>query len=275
VGRKNSASTRCGVYYLDQLGQASISDWKTVLDMNQAVMAESLGIIPARGGSKGIPRKNIASFLGKPLICWSIEVALASQYIDRVIVSTDDPEIAEIAITAGAEVPFLRPPELSTDLVMDYPVVRHCLDYVRHSEDYAPDLVVQLRPTSPLRTPELVDDAIERLLKTESAESLRVVCESPANPYKMWTIRGALMEPLIQTQIFEQFNQPRQSLPTTYWQIGTLDVVRTETVLKKESLSGDQIMPYVVDQSWICDIDDADSLEWAEHVCRRHGMGET
>ena len=133
-------------------------------------------IIPARGGSKSIPRKNIISFLGKPLIYWSIVVAIKSKLIDRVIVSTDDKEIAEIAKKFGAEIPFMRPKHLGGDLVLDYPVIRHCLDYLSESEGYQPDIVVQLRPTSPLRPDGLVDEGISKLISNPAADSLRVVC---------------------------------------------------------------------------------------------------
>lgn len=236
-------------------------------------MAEVLGIIPARGGSKSIPRKNICSFLGKPLISWSIEVAKAASRIDRVVVSTDDEEIASIALRAGAEVPFIRPTNLGSDHVTDYPVIRHCIDFLSKEQNYNPELVVQFRPTSPLRTAELVDDAISKMVENRLADSLRVVCESPANPYKMWRIKDEFLEPLIRTDIHEQFNQPRQALPITYWQIGTLDVIRTTTILGKRSLSGEKIIPYVVDPSWICDIDDQNSLARGEYACQHKGMG--
>lgn len=235
-------------------------------------MGQILAVIPARGGSKGIPGKNIIPFLGKPLIYWSIEVAQASQWIDRVVVTTDDAEISQIAQYYGAEVPFLRPRKLSTDFVADYPVIRHCLDFLLEEEDYSPSLVVQLRPTSPLRTPELVDDAIQVMLRTKDADSLRVVCESPLTPFKMWRISNEYLEPLVDTDIYEPFNQARQSLPKTYWQIGTIDVINTSTIYTKESLSGEKIVPYVVDQSWISDIDDHESLRKAELACVAKGL---
>ena len=236
-------------------------------------MEKILAIVPARGGSKGIPYKNITPFLGKPLICWTVDVALASLLIDRVVVSTDNQEISRTARLAGAEVPFVRPARLSTDSATDYPVIRHCLDFLLETEGFVPEFVVQLRPTSPLRTPELVDSAIEALRQNSEADSLRVVCESPLTPFKMWQMEGEFLCPVVPSDMREPFNQARQSLPTIFWQIGTLDIIRTTTIYEKESLSGEKILPYVVDPSWISDIDDFESLHRAEIACLQKGMG--
>ncbi len=147
---------------------------------------EVLAIIPARGGSKGIPRKNIRDFAGYPLIAYSIHAALTSKYVTRTIVSTDDIEIAEVAKQFGAEVPFLRPAEFADDLSLDLPVFRHALETLQKNEGYKPDLVVQLRPTSPIRPVNLVDSAIEAILNNPHADSVRGVVPSGQNPHKMW-----------------------------------------------------------------------------------------
>src|SRR5512138_4044098 len=112
-------------------------------------MTETLALIPARGGSKGIPRKNIRNFAGYPLIAWSIAAAKQSSCVRRVIVSTDDPEIAAVAREHGAETPFLRPAELAQDNTTDLPVFEHALAWLEEKEAYRPDIVIQLRPTSP------------------------------------------------------------------------------------------------------------------------------
>src|SRR5437867_12897651 len=125
---------------------------------------EILALIPARGGSKGIPRKNIKVVAGKPLIAYSIEQALASRFITRTIVSTDDPEIAKVARDFGADVPFMRPSEFAQDLSPDIEVFRHALESLRKSERYVCELVVHLRPTGPVRRVELIDRAIETML---------------------------------------------------------------------------------------------------------------
>ena len=235
---------------------------------------EVVAVIPARGGSKTMPRKNVAPFLGKPLIYWSIIAALRSHQVTRVIVSTDDEEIAQVAAMHGAEVPFRRPMKLAGDLVVDFPVIQHALDVLRETEGYSPDFVVQLRPTSPLRPGGLIDEGISKLRQCPHADSLRVVCTPFNNPYKMWRLAGHFMEPLIDSGIPEQVNQPRQVLPQVYWQIGTLDVIRSSTIIDKQSLIGDRVLPMIIDSGLAADIDDEKSLAVAEDACRSVGFGE-
>ncbi|MBI1855503.1 MAG: acylneuraminate cytidylyltransferase family protein, partial [Chloroflexi bacterium] len=127
-------------------------------------MTEILALIPARGGSKGIPRKNIRSFAGYPLIAWSIAAAKQSGLVTRIIVSTDDDEIAAVAREWGAETPFMRPTELAQDKTLDLPVFEHALKWLAENENYKPDVLIQLRPTSPIRPRDLVDDAVRILL---------------------------------------------------------------------------------------------------------------
>jgi N-acylneuraminate cytidylyltransferase len=190
---------------------------------------EVLAIVPARGGSKGLPNKNILPLLGHPLIAYSIQAAKESSLVSRVLVSTDSPVIAEVSKKYGADVPFIRPSELAADLSRDLEVFQHALQWLDKNEGYKPDLVIQLRPTSPVRPKGLLDDAITRLNKSD-ADSLRIVTASPITPYKMWFVDNetSIMRPLLSLDgVAEPFNEPRQSLPKTYWQIGTLDVIRT------------------------------------------------
>ena len=114
-------------------------------------MTEIMALIPARGGSKGIPRKNIRNFNGFPLIAWSIAAGLQAESVTRTIVSTDDAEIAEVARQWGADTPFLRPAEFAQDKTTDLPVYQHALQWLAENENYKPDVVIQLRPTSPIR----------------------------------------------------------------------------------------------------------------------------
>jgi CMP-N,N'-diacetyllegionaminic acid synthase len=137
-----------------------------------------LSIIPARGGSKGIPRKNVKLIAGKPLIAWTIETALALQAIDRVLVSTDDVEITETARQWGADVPFLRPEPLSSDTAKSIDVVLHALDWLKNKENYSPDFVLLLQPTSPFRSVLDIQAAIE-LQKEKGADAVVGVCELP------------------------------------------------------------------------------------------------
>lgn len=240
-------------------------------------MTEILAVITARGGSKGLLRKNIVPFLGRPLIDWSVRTALESACITRVIVTTDDPQIAETGRNAGAETPFLRPTELAQDDTRDLPVFRHALSWLDGNEGYRPDLVVHLRPTSPLRPAGLIDEGVQRVLANPNADSLRAVCLPANNPFKMWLLddKPPYMSALMKTDIEEPYNQPRQALPVAYWQIGVLDVIRPATILEKNSMTGAHILPLIVDPALAVDIDDSASLARAEVACQAAGMGET
>ena len=180
-------------------------------------MTEILALIPARGGSKGIPRKNIRSFAGHPLIAWSIAAAKQSERVRRVIVSTDDEEIASVSRELGAETPFLRPAELAQDKTTDLPVFEHALEWLEENEGYHPEIMVQLRPTSPIRPKGLLDHAIRILLEHEDADCVRGVVPAGQNPFKMWRFDGAEkpMKPLLEVEgIPEPYNAPRQILPS-------------------------------------------------------------
>ncbi len=226
-----------------------------------------LALIPARGGSKSIPHKNIRPLAGFPLIAYSIAAARQSKLVTRIIVSTDDHEIASIARGYGAEAPFLRPSEFAQDNTLDFPVFNHALSWLREHEDYQPDILVQLRPTSPLRPPDCVDQAIQILQDHPDADSVRGVIPSGQNPFKMWQITDlGRMTPLLDLPgVPEPFNAPRQALPQTYWQTGHIDAIRLYTILQKGSLSGDTIYPLQIDPRYAVDIDtlrDWQRAEW-------------
>jgi CMP-N,N'-diacetyllegionaminic acid synthase len=231
---------------------------------------EVLALITARGGSKGIPRKNIIPFLGKPLINWSIYDASHAESVSRVVVTTDDSEIANVARAAGAEVPFLRPPELADDDTLDLPVFQHALTWLKNNEQYSPDLVIHLRPTTPLRSVGLIEAGVDLLANDRDADSVRAVCLPANNPYKMWRLKNGEISPLIQSEIPEAYNQPRQKLPVSYWQTGTLDITRPSTIFEKNSMTGDKILPLIIDRGLAIDIDDELSLEQAERVMQRY-----
>lgn len=231
-------------------------------------MKEILAIIPARGGSKGLPNKNILPLLGHPLIAYSVKAALDSKLITRVIVSTDSEAIATVAAQYGAEIAFMRPAEFAQDLSTDLDVFEHALNWFDTNQNYKPDLVVQLRPTSPIRKAQLIDDCITKLINSD-ADSLRIITPSPITPYKMWRIEDESlpMIPLLSIAgTDEPYNEPRQRLPQTYWQIGTLDVIRPEVILNKKSMSGKVIMPHIVGNEWAIDIDDMSSFVKAADV---------
>ncbi len=226
---------------------------------------EVLAIIPARGGSKGLPGKNIKPLCGHPLLAYSILAAQKSKYITRIVVNTDDPEIAAVAKHYGAEVPFIRPADLAADTSTDLSVFQHAIAWHHNEEQYRPDYIIQLRPTSPLRKADWIDTAISLLHQSE-ADSLRVVTPAPITPYKMWRISDTEkpMQPLLQIDgIDEPYNMPRQSLPQIFWQIGTLDVIRT-AIIENGSMSGKNILPFIVDAAYAADIDDLHSFIEAE-----------
>lgn len=229
-------------------------------------MTETLALIPARGGSKGIPRKNIKDFAGFPLIAWSIAAAKRSQLVTRVIVSTDDEEIAAVAREYGAETPFLRPAELAQDKTTDLPVFEHALKWLEDIEGYKPEVVIQLRPTSPIRPLNCVDDAVRILLAHPEADCVRGVVPAGQNPFKMWRFNGAdqPLKPLLEVEgIAEPYNAPRQILPPVYWQTGHIDAIRTSTITRKHSLTGEVIFPLVIDAKFTVDIDTPP--DWAKY----------
>jgi CMP-N,N'-diacetyllegionaminic acid synthase len=229
---------------------------------------EVLAIVPARGGSKGLPNKNILPLSGHPLIAYSIKAGLDAQLVTRVLVSTDSETIASVSRSYGAEVPFLRPAELAGDLSRDLEVFQHALHWLDEHEGYRPDLVIQLRPTSPVRPAGLIDEAIRKLSDSD-ADSLRIVTPSPITPYKMWFAddENDIMRPLLTlNDIPEPFNEPRQNLPQTYWQIGTLDVIRPQVITEQNSMSGKRILPFIVGNELAVDIDDIQSFRKAEDV---------
>jgi N-acylneuraminate cytidylyltransferase len=226
-----------------------------------------LALVPARGGSKGLPRKNVMPLGGHPLIAWSVAAGAQAETVHRVVCSTDDHEIAEVAARYGAEVPFVRPAQLAADDSLDLPVFQHALAWLEREQGWRADVVVQLRPTSPLRFPGQVDAAVRLLLDMPEATGVRTVIPAPANPYKMWLLpepgREPFLQPLLAVAGFDEpFNMPRQKLPQAYWQTGTIDVVRAD-VIREGRMSGDRLLPMVIDPRQAVDIDGAADLEAA------------
>ena len=235
---------------------------------------EILALIPARGGSKGIPRKNLLILAGKPLVAYSIEQALASRYITRTIVSTDDGEIADVARSHDADVPFMRPAQLAQDLSPDIDVFRHALEWLRDREGYCCDLVVHLRPTAPVRRVALIDKAIETMLAHPDADSLRSVSWPERTPYKMWRIVDGRLEPLLQIAgIAEPHSQPRQQLPEVYWQNGYVDIVRPHVVLELGMMAGHRVVPFIVHEP-VPGVDHLNDIPGIEAALSALGRGE-
>ena len=230
-------------------------------------MVEVLALVPARGGSKGLPGKNIRPFAGHPLIAYSIAAGLQATLVDRVICSTDSEEIAEVAREYGSEVPFMRPTELAQDDSPDIDFFKHAIVELAKS-GYRPDIIVQLRPSDPIRRTGLVDDGVRLLIDNPAADSVRSITEPGYSPYKMWTVNDSgTLDPLLTVPgVAEPFNLPRQELPEVWWHIGVLDIVRTDVVTQTNSLSGKTILPIKVDRAASADIDTLDDFERAAKV---------
>jgi CMP-N,N'-diacetyllegionaminic acid synthase len=230
-----------------------------------------LAIIPARGGSKGIKDKNIKRLSGAPLLSYSIEAAVRSQIITKIICSTDSKDIANVAKKFGAEVPFFRPKEISQDTSTDIEYCLHAIEWLQENESYTPDLIIQLRPTSPLRTIKMIEDAIMIMINNSSYDSLRAISEPDHTPYKMWKLleKNKMEQLLYLKDIIEPYNMNRQLLPKTYAQTGSIDITRTRTITEQNSMTGRNIYPYIIDEKYFIDIDTIESLELAELRMKR------
>jgi N-acylneuraminate cytidylyltransferase len=218
-------------------------------------------VIPARGGSKSIPKKNIQKLAGRPLISYSIEYSLKSDLVSATIVSTDSNDISAIASDEGAEVPFLRPAELATDESVDYEFMRHALEFFE-AEGRFYDVYVLLRPTSPLRPPGLIERAMDLLKANPSATSVRSVTTVKEHPFRMWTVGPSGEMHGFVRDVREPYNMPRQALPTLYFQTGDIELVRRDT-LKSGSVSGDNVCALVINHDEMVDIDSWQDLEKA------------
>jgi phosphoglycerate dehydrogenase-like enzyme/CMP-N-acetylneuraminic acid synthetase len=231
-----------------------------------------LALIIARGGSKGVPRKNIRLLAGKPLIAYPIDEAKKSKYINRVVLTTDDLEIAEIGRQCGAETPFMRPAELAQDATTELPVVQHALNWLRQNENYIPDIVIRLVPTSPLSTAEFIDKGIEIMLQNPDADSVRSVTESPKHPLKCWHLADGKLTPFIPKEIYgfdEPYIMPRQKLPKAFMNNGAVDVLRPSVILEKNSWLGEKIYGFEMPAKNSINIDNEDDFADAEKILNR------
>ena len=234
---------------------------------------EALAIIPARGGSKGVPKKNITPLCGKPLIAWTIEAAQNAKLLSRFIVSTDNREIATIARKYGAEVPFLRPQKISRDTSTDIEFIVHALDFLKKHEDYEPDLLMRLAPTLPFRTAEHIDEGIRTITDDPEVDSVRAITDAPHHPYKVWKISAnkRRIEPLVPrfvTRTEHPYDEPRQTMIRAYMH-GIVDVTRTATVRKYGTVAGKKIGYFFVPQQAFIDIDTYADFELAEYYMRK------
>lgn len=224
-----------------------------------------VAIIPARGGSKGLPRKNIKIFNGKPLIFWTIDAAIKSKFIDKVIVSTDDVEIAQISLSFGAEVPGLRPLDLSKDDTPTLPVIQFVLRKLFHDQNYIPDLIVLLQATSPLRSNFIIDEAIQCFLNSPAADSLVSCVKIPHNynPESLMFLNEYNFLEYVTDSNNIKFS--RQEKNTYIARNGAAIYITTPKIIN-DGILGGNILPYFMKSSDSIDIDTEDDFLIAEAV---------
>ena len=224
-----------------------------------------LAIIPARSGSKGVPEKNIKLIGGIPLFAYSIIIAKMTPNVDRIIVSTDSEEYAEIARKFGAEIPFLRPIQISGDKSTDFELFSHALNWFKQNENYTPEDILHLRPTTPLREPLIIENAIKLFLENKkTASSLRSGHLAPESPFK-WFLKDSknYYKGLKEGLTPDEINQPRQSFPSVYVPDGYIDILKSSTILKTNTLHGDKML--VFESPFCVEIDTIDDFKYLEY----------
>ena len=224
-----------------------------------------LAIIPARGGSKGVPRKNIKSLCGKPLICYSIKAGLESKYIDRVVVSTEDKEIAAVARKYNAEV-IDRPKELAKDNSPAFLTYKHVLENLKEKGKYFPDIVTILQPTSPLRKTEDVDESIE-IFVNNSCDSVISVTEDN-EMYWGFRIEEKQLNPIFDKKYL---SMNRKKLPKLYRLNGAVFVSTPQKMLENKGFHGEKVIPYVMPPERSIDIDTVIDFKTSENLMKERG----
>ena len=227
-------------------------------------MVNVTAVIPARSGSKGVVDKNIKLLGGHPLIAYSIAAAKLASGIDRIIVSTDSIEYASVARKYGAEVPFLRPPEISGDNSTDYECIKHILDWMQNEENFLPTYLVHLRPTTPLRETKYIDAAINLIKKTKYATALRSSHEMTQSSYKTFEIDRGYYKCLCTGSLdLDEANRPRQEFKKTYDPNGYVDVYKTHYIMENGKILGDRVLAYITPR--ITEIDSLEEFDFLEY----------
>ena len=222
-----------------------------------------IAFITARSGSKGVPHKNIRKLGELPLIGYSILLAKMVKEIDRVIVSTDSEEYALIAKEFGAEVPFLRPKHISGDKSTDLDAFKHCINWLEENENYKPELIFHFRPTTPLRSPQIIKDALKTIVDNPCT-SLRSGHKAPESPFK-WFLKDeeGYFKGLQENIDSERVNMPRQVFPDVYVPDGYVDIIKTDTIIEQGTLHGDKMLVF---ESPICyEIDTEEDFKFLEY----------
>lgn len=229
-----------------------------------------LGIVGARAGSKSIPHKNIRPLAGKPLMGWIIEAAKKAKQVNRLIISTDSPEYAEIGKQYGAETPFLRPAELSGDSVPDFDYLYHAATWLKDNENWQADIILRLPPTTPFCTPESIDACIQLLVDDPLATSSRTITKAPKHPYKLWRIDGDYIEPFLPesyTGLKDAHNMPRQAFPPAYAHMDVI-ALRWQTLVEEKSMAGSRVRYHQIPADRAIDIDTEKDFLLAELILK-------
>jgi CMP-N,N'-diacetyllegionaminic acid synthase len=230
-----------------------------------------IAIIPARSGSKGVPGKNIKLLGGIPLFAFSIIAAKMMPSVSRVIVSTDSEEYAQIAKDYGAEVPFLRPNEISGDKSTDFDLFLHSLNWFEENENLIPEYILHLRPTTPLRVPQIMEDAVKLFNENKNlASSLRSGHSAPESPYK-WFLKDDdnYFKGLRDDLTPEKVNLPRQSFPSVYIPDGYIDILKSSVILTTGTLHGDKML--VFESPFCVEVDTKDDFDYLEFQIQKEG----
>jgi CMP-N,N'-diacetyllegionaminic acid synthase len=230
-----------------------------------------IAIIPARSGSKGVPGKNIKLLGGIPLFAYSIIAAKMMPSVSRVIVSTDSEEYAQIAKDYGAEVPFLRPNEISGDKSTDFDLFLHAINWFKENESLIPDYILHLRPTTPLRNPQIMEDAVKLFIENKNlASSLRSGHTAPESPYK-WFLKNDdnYFKGLRDDLTPEKVNLPRQSFPSVYIPDGYIDILKSSVILTTGTLHGDKML--VFESPFCVEVDTKDDFQYLEFQIQKEG----
>lgn len=227
-------------------------------------------LIPARGGSKGVPRKNIKPLGGYPLIAYSIAACRLSERISRIIVSTDDDEIAEIARYYGAEVPFMRPKEVSGDRSTDYEFVDHALTWFENNEKAVSEYLVHIRATTPLRNPKVLDEALKQFDESKEYTSMRSAHKASESPYKWFLMNDdGTYRSVSDGMDNESANNGRSEFPDVFIPDGYVDVLKTKFVLENKILHGTKMMAF--ESPWCMEVDTPEDFDYLEYQLKRDG----
>jgi len=229
-------------------------------------MSDIIAIIPARAGSKSLVDKNIKYLSGHPLIAYSIAAAKLSKKIDRVIVSTDSQKYTEIAKQYGAEVPFIRPDKISIDTAIDRDFLIHSMNWFEENESSVPEYWVHLRPTTPLRSIEIIDNAINEIMQDNNATSLRSGHKAPESPLKWFVKSNYYFRGLVDG---EDYNLPKEAFEQVYIPDGFVDVVKSSFVMNNKEIHGDRMIGF---ESPVCtEVDSVEEFEYIQYQLDKNG----